>query len=71
VAQQLAAEALGDEAGARLAMLMYLPTRSELTRLDEVVEVEVDVLHRAVELGGEVVAQPFRIEALRRGSSRR
>jgi hypothetical protein len=44
-------------------MLMYLPTRSELTRSDEVVRVEVHVLDVGVELGGDVVAQPLRVHA--------
>ena len=46
----------------RLAMLTNLPTRSELTFGDHVVEAEVDVFHGAVGLGGEVVAQPLGVE---------
>ena len=62
---ELAGEALGDEAGGAAGDVDVLADEVGIHPADEVVEVEVDVLHRAVELGGEVVAQPFRIEALR------
>ena len=52
----------------RLAMLTTLPTRSELTRCDEVLEVEVDVIHAGAELGSEVVAQVLRVQVLEIGA---
>ena len=48
----------------RLAMLTSLPTRSALTRVDEVVEVQVDVVEARAELGREVVAQSTRAQVV-------
>ena len=48
---------------ARLAMLTYLPTRSLLTRREEIVGIEVEVLDVGVQLGGDVVAQPLGVHA--------
>src|SRR5260363_53012 len=45
----------------RLAILMYLPIKSLFTRVAKS-QVQVDIFHRTIELRGEVVAQPFRIQ---------
>ena len=48
----------------RLAMFTSLPTRSEFSARDEVVQIEVDVVDAAAELGGEVVAQRLGLKLL-------
>ena len=57
-------EALGKEAGAAAGDVDVLADQVAVDAGDEVLQLEIDVLKAGVELGGEVVAQPLRVEAL-------
>ena len=63
---KLAAEALGDESRGAAGNIDVFADQVAVHPRREVFQVEVDVLHAAVELGGEVVAQVFRVEVLAR-----
>ena len=60
---ELAVEFLADEAGAAAGDIDVLADEVGIDAGDEVVKIQVNVFHRAVELGGVVVAQPLGVEA--------
>jgi len=61
--RQLAVEPFGDEAGRAAGDVDILADQVGIDARREVFEVEVDVFHRRRQLGGVVIAQPFRVEA--------
>ncbi len=63
VGRQLAAEALAEEARRAAGDVDVLADQVGVDARDEVLGVEVDVLDARVELGGDVVAQPFGVQA--------
>ena len=63
-ASQLAGEFLADETRAAAGDIDVLANEIGIDAGDEVVEPQVDIFHRAVQLGGVVVAQPFRVKSL-------
>ena len=67
-ARELAVEALGQEAGGAAGDVDVLADQVGVDARDEVLGVEVDVLDAAVQLGGDVVAQPLRVHARAPGS---
>ncbi len=58
-----ALEALDQEARRAAGDVDELADQVAVHARDEVVQVQVQVFHRRIELGGEVVAQPFRVQA--------
>mmetsp|Transcript_31905 Transcript_31905/g.74920 ORF Transcript_31905/g.74920 Transcript_31905/m.74920 type:complete len:389 (-) Transcript_31905:1741-2907(-) len=63
VGAQAAVEALGQEAGGARGDVDELADQVAVDAGDEVLGVEVDVLDAVVQLGGDVVAQPFGVQA--------
>ena len=61
--RQLPGEAFGDEAGGAAGDIDVLADQVGIDAGDEILEVEVDVLHTCRQLGGVVIAQPLRVEA--------
>jgi len=57
-------EALADEAGAAAGDVHVLADEVAVHPRAEISQVEVDVLHRRIELGRVVIAQPFRVQRL-------
>ena len=65
---QAAAETLVDEAGAAAGDVHHLAHQIGVDPLLEVLEVQIDVVDAGAELGGEVVAQVFRIQMIQIGA---
>ena len=62
---QLAVEFLVDEAGGAAGDVDELANQIGIHPRHEIVEVKIDVFHRAVQLGGVVITQPLRVQTLR------
>src|SRR5690606_35444728 len=60
---QPAVEEFGDEVGGAAGDVDVLADQVTVDALDEVVRIEVEVFDVRIQLGGDVVAQPFRIHA--------
>ncbi len=66
--RQAAVEALADEAGAAAGDVDHLADQVGVHAQLEVIEVEVDVVDAGAQLGGEVIAQVFRIQMVQPGA---
>ncbi len=63
-AHQLAAKPLADESRTPAGDVDVFAHQIGIDTRDEIVQVEIDILHAAIQLGGIVVAQPFRVQPL-------
>ena len=62
---QLAGKMLDDEASRPAGDVHELADHVRVDTGNEIIEIEVDILHRTRQLRRVVVAQPFRVQALR------
>ena len=61
---ELAAKFFGNKARASAGDIDVFPHQIAVDPRNEIIEIKIDIFHGVVELGGVVVAQPFRIQAL-------